>query len=690
MSLRVSLFLGDRLRENTLDWFRERNAKVEVFSCLEDCLDSARKSGTDVVVIDEESSPGGVGVGSALRKASKGVFIVFLTGPGTPPQDSVPEGADALLAFPIVQEELDRIFSAAAERLDPQMERPGAPEIRELWEISKVIASDLGTNAILDRIVESAIRVTLADSGSIMLLSQEPDTLYVAAAQGRDAVNRRNKAVHFDQSVAGWVARTGEPLLLQGGLRNDERFRHLPPARGGIRSSLCVPVKSPQRKLLGVLSLNVDDSLKYFTVKDLHLITIYASEAAAIIESSRAFDEMQSANDRLSKTNEKLKAIQAQLIESSKMAAVGLLASGIAHEFNNLLTGILGMSQLAQHTKKEKHIWKAIEVSETNSQKAKEIVKNLLKFSGRYKKVREKTEIAALVEEVLSLMGREFDKEGIVMRKHFDPEASAPVNRSEIQQVMLNLLINAKQAITGKGWVEIDVTQNRESVEISVKDSGCGIPEENMPRIFEPFFSTKSVLGGGENQGTGLGLSVSYGIIKGHGGEIRVESTVGVGSRFTLVLPKNPRRTKYYTDSLPVQDGERKRGPEVEPQPGAPVGTVLIVDDEWWIREFLKDTFEEIGYKVHTAGSGQEGLDIVEQVKPSIVFLDLVLPGCKGEDIATEMLARHPKLPIVLMTGKFESLEIIEKNLNRGIFGYLSKPFDVKDVYNLLNLGSRP
>ncbi len=683
MSLRISLFLGDRLKDQVLGWFAARGAHADVCVCLEDCLERLGHGKADVVMVDGESCPDGIGVAESMKRAGPRVSVVFVSEPGD--RSPAPPGADGAVEFPFVQEELDRILASAAAVPGADQGESAPAEIRELWEISKAVASTLGTGAILDKIVESAIRVTMAESGSVMLVADEPETLYVAAARGGDAENRRNKSVHFDHSVAGWVARTGEPLLIQGGLANDERFRHLPPARVGIRSSLCVPIKAPLGKMLGVLSLNVERTAKYFTVRDLHVITIYSSEAAAIIESARAFGELQAANERLKKTNEKLKAIQAQLVESSKMAAVGLLASGIAHEFNNLLTGILGMAQLAAHTKKDKHIWKSIEVSEDNSQKAKEIIKNLLKFSGRYKKIREKSEIAPLVEEVLSLMVREFDKEGIEIRKEFDAAAVAPVNRSEIQQVVLNLLINAKQAITGMGKVTLGVAQDEKDVVISVEDTGCGIPDENLSRIFEPFFSTKSLLGGGENEGTGLGLSVSWGIVKGHGGEIGVRSKAGSGSCFTVKLPKNPKRTGSYTDSIPVQGGKSEAAGQPAPGSGK---DVLIIDDEWWIREFMKETFEDIGYKVLTAGNGAEGLQTIAEQKPSLVFLDLVMPGCRGEDVAAEILARFKDVRLVLMTGKFESLESIEKSINRGIFAYLAKPFDVQDIYNLLSMDS--
>jgi signal transduction histidine kinase/ActR/RegA family two-component response regulator len=690
VELKILLFLGPDLRQEVEDWFQRQDVPAASARDFADCVEKVRRGGGDVIFADRASmEAGGGGAVADLRVANPGIFIVLVR-PSAERASGDDGATDAAISLPLERRELDGILERAAKALNDNLRAAEQVEIRELWEISKALASNRSTTDLLEQIIDSALRVTGAESGSVMLVTEEEETLYVAAARGKGAEFRRRKLVIRDQSVAGWVARTGEPLLLQGSLAGDERFTHLS-SRSHIRSSLCVPMVSIQGSRLGVLSLNMEEKTDFFTQQDLHLMTVYASEAAAIVESAQAFDRLQSTNAQLLRMNERLKAIQAQLVQSSKMAAVGLLASGIAHEFNNLLTGILGMAQLARQTGKEKHLLKSLEVSEDNSQKAKEIIKNLLKFSGRYKKVREKTDMGALVDEVLSLMSRELEKEGITIQKDYGTGCVAPVNRSEIQQVILNLLINAKQAIQGPGQVEIQTARSEGSVEIHVRDTGCGIAEENIARIFEPFFSTKSVLGGGDNpeSGTGLGLSVSYGIVQSHGGDIEVQSRTGKGSTFIVRLPKIPQRTRSYTDSYPVQteDGERA-------EPAVPIDadrkTILVIDDEWWIREFLRETFEEMGYRTVTAEGGVQGFQLIGEHRPFMVFLDLVMPDVRGEDLARRIIEDYPNLNLVLMTGKFESLDTIEKNIEAGVFAYLSKPFDVKDVINVLNLDAPP
>jgi len=643
---------------------------------MESCRTRIAKGGIDAILLDEESVQE---AREELHAIRKDILLIAFTS-----ADADVSDLDGHIHRPVVQAQAAAVLVEATWQVEAQHEGADQVEIRELWEISKALGSGQDTTTLLEKIVSSALRVTGADTGSIMLLDdEEPETLYVAAATGSRAELRRGKKLRFDQSVAGWVMRTGEPLLLQGGLDQDERFRHLP-TRLQIHSSLCVPIKSLPGDLMGVLSLNREVTPGYFGMRDLRVMTIYASEAAAIIANVKAFAALQEAYAKLKRTSDRLKSIQAQLVHSSKMAAVGLLASGIAHEFNNILTGILGMSQLAQHTGKDRHVQKALKVAEENSNKAKEIVKNLLSFSGRYKKVREKCEISPMVEDVLSLMKREMEREGIAIRRDLKEVCVARVNRSEIQQVLLNLLINAKQAIDGPGWIEIRVSDEGADVHVVFSDSGCGIAPENIPRIFDPFFSTKSLLFGGDNQGAGLGLSVSYGIVRGHGGEILVTSEVGAGTTFTVVLPKKPARRKSYTDSYPcVVD----RGPREElslPPPGQ--RRIVVVDDEEWIRSFLRETLTEMGFEIFCASDGEKGLALVREKKPFLILLDLALPGIRGEEVGREILKRFPDTAVIYMTGTFQSLETIEKTIEKGIYAYLSKPFDVQDVRNLLNL----
>jgi two-component system cell cycle sensor histidine kinase/response regulator CckA len=239
------------------------------------------------------------------------------------------------------------------------------------------------------------------------------------------------------------------------------------------------------------------------------------------------------------RTEEEKEKLQAQLIHSEKMAGIGTLASGIAHEFNNLLQIMRGYVEFAQKTKRQKDIEEALDIVIHNADRATKIIKDLLTFSRHEVSGKEQSDIIESIESVLSLTEDQLRKHNIEVIREYRIIPPIRINKTELQQVFLNMVTNARDAMLPKGGIlRIDVSQNSENVEIRFCDSGRGIAQENLGKIFEPFFTTKGAAGAdSELRGTGLGLSVSYGIVKKHGGAIEVESKTGSGTTFTVKLP---------------------------------------------------------------------------------------------------------------------------------------------------------
>lgn len=233
--------------------------------------------------------------------------------------------------------------------------------------------------------------------------------------------------------------------------------------------------------------------------------------------------------------------LRQQLLQAQKLSSVGALASSVAHEFNNILTTIINYARLAlRTTEDEGSRTQALEKILKGSQRAATIINSMLGFARNTSTQREMTDLVALVEEVLILAEKDLSKHRIHIEKKFHGRPKASVVPAQIEQVLLNLIINARQAMPRGGHLRIEVRPNPQArvVELRVSDTGVGIPPDRLRLIFEPFYTTKEPDASGHG-GTGLGLSVCRQIIEQHQGRIRVESLVGKGSTFTLKLPTN-------------------------------------------------------------------------------------------------------------------------------------------------------
>jgi signal transduction histidine kinase len=231
--------------------------------------------------------------------------------------------------------------------------------------------------------------------------------------------------------------------------------------------------------------------------------------------------------------------LRQQLLHAQRLSSVGALASSVAHEFNNILTTIINYAKLGLRADSEEAArTQALEKILKGSQRAATIVNSMLGFARNRSSHREMTDLVGLVEEVLILTEKDLSKHRIKVETRFEGRPQAPVVQGQIEQILLNLIINARQAMPRGGWLRIEVTENprTQMVEIRISDTGSGIPPEQLRLIFEPFYTTKEPDENGHG-GNGLGLSVCRQIIEQHQGRIRVESLVGKGSTFTLKLP---------------------------------------------------------------------------------------------------------------------------------------------------------
>ena len=414
-------------------------------------------------------------------------------------------------------------------------------ELNALFGIGKSVTSLLDLEKVLSRIVEAAVYLTGSEEGTLLLVDEASGELYLRAAKNLGERYARGFRLRVNDSIAGQVVRTGKPVNAQSeGGRNGLKIKtgYL------VQSVLNVPLKSVD-KVIGVLSVDNRVSTRNFTTNDQYLLSALADWATIAIENASAVQKLQEARDEIAKWNDalekkvaqrttELRQTQEQLVQSEKLASIGRLSSGLAHEINNPIGIILGFAQvLVRKVGDDSPLYKPLQSIERESLRCKGIVQNLLDFARRSAPVLKPIDVNRVLETTCELAYHQVSGRDTQLVKDYAADLPQIMgDPNQLQQVFTNIVLNAYQAMPNGGQIHI-VTRNADKeVEILISDTGQGIAPESLKHVFDPFFTTKEV-----GQGTGLGLSVSYGIVKSHGGKIEVESAVGAGSTFIVKLP---------------------------------------------------------------------------------------------------------------------------------------------------------
>jgi len=370
------------------------------------------------------------------------------------------------------------------------------------------------------------------------------------------------------------------------------------------------------------------------------------------------------------------KNIEAQLQNAHKMEAIGTLAGGIAHDFNNLLMSINGYAALMLHALERSHPhFDLLKRIEEQVRSGADLTKQLLGFArgGRYEV--KPLDLNEVVEKSSTMFGR--TKKEISVHRKLQPDLwSVEADRGQLEQVMLNLFVNAWQAMPEGGSLylatkNVDVGEDYARpfglkagrfVMISVTDTGVGMDEKTRKRIFEPFFTTKEM-----GRGVGLGLASVYGIIRGHHGFVNVYSEKDKGSTFNVYLPASDRKPE-------MKEAMRERVIEG-------TETILVVDDERMILEVGCEMLRRLGYRVLEASSGQEALDLYQERKNDIalVILDMVMPGMGGAEIFDELRAANPDVRVILSSG-YSLNGLASGIMAKGCRSFIQKPFGMAEL----------
>ncbi|MEJ5190065.1 MAG: response regulator [Breznakiellaceae bacterium] len=378
------------------------------------------------------------------------------------------------------------------------------------------------------------------------------------------------------------------------------------------------------------------------------------------------------------------KELESQLLQAQKMEALGRLAGGIAHDFNNIITAIMGYSNLLLEEVKDNPLLKEeVDGIVAASQRAVSLTRQLLTFSRKQPVENQLIDVHQALETVRKMIDRLIPE---TIRLTYYLEAQSPyisLDPGQFEQVIVNLVVNARDAIDGEGAIVIETANLHcdgtgsplclspgDWVRISVKDSGCGIPKENLAHIFEPFFTTKK-----KNEGTGLGLSTVYAIVTKNGGHITVDSTVGKGTSFSIYFP-HVASDSSLAPQLP---------PSEKPEPHT--GTVLLVEDDDFLRALIARLLVKWGYRVVEATNPGEALILAEKEKNFMLVTDVVMPHMGGYELADRLLQKDPDLKVLFISGYENENKPKELSLFTppSHFDFLQKPFSHEELLKRLS-----
>jgi PAS domain S-box-containing protein len=373
----------------------------------------------------------------------------------------------------------------------------------------------------------------------------------------------------------------------------------------------------------------------------------------------------------LKQAEEERQKLEDQAQVASRLAVVGEMAAGVAHEINNPLTGVLGFSQmLLEKPNIPDDIKAELKLIVDGSQRVADIVKRLLTFARQTKPVKTVTDINSLIDNTLKLREYVFKTANINLVTRFDPELPwSVVDAGQLQQVFLNLIVNAEQAMKtahGRGTLTVTTETKGKDIILSFQDDGPGIKPENLKRLFEPFFTTKA-----PGEGTGLGLSLSRSIILEHDGRMSVKSEFGHGANFIIELP--------VVESLPSGTDAPEntaKSPTVAAQPGS----ILVVDDEPGVRILLERVFIQMGHKVDTVADAESALTKLDNGSVyDVILTDVRMPGISGIELYAHILEKMPAMEdkIIFITGDVMGADIKDFLMQNNL-SYFAKPFDIE------------
>jgi signal transduction histidine kinase len=625
-------------------------------------------------------APGGaplgpfLGTALALPGRSRGAFYVARLA-GAP-------------AFTAHDEEVLRSFAALLQQGDLCEEARLLAQLQMLNRLAQAAAGSLELAPILQGALRELDRHLPLYTSAVWLVEEQDGVAEAAAAAPSAVVLAQVTAGGRDgESSLGLAAGARRPVeetpfracvreaqaIYADWTRPEDRDNPLAAElfRRGATACFAVPLRAGDRAV-GVLQC-LCTRPGGFTSERIQLLYLVADVLASAVSSCRLYGRLRAAY-------EELRFTQTQLVQAEKMRALGELASGVAHEFNNSLCGVLGFLDLSLVSPDlGSDLRGHLEAARSCALDAAQVVRRVRDFARRRREdvpAPAWVDVNALVRQTLELARHKWEAAAQAERPPVAvavcTEAAGGVSGSavELREVVTNLVFNAVDAMPDGGTLTLRTWSTAERVFLAVSDTGVGIPDEVRHRLFEPFFTTKG------ERGSGLGLSVTFGIVQRHGGDVRVDSAPGQGTTFTV--------------SFPAARGPQAPPTEAaSPKPPAPAAKglhVLVVEDEESVRRFLKLGLTHLGHRVDTAGDVRGGLAALAGGRFDLVLTDLGLPDGTGEEVVQAAARDAPGTPVVMLTGWAEQ---VRSEPPQGVAQVLGKPVTLDTLARTLTAVTR-
>ena len=567
-------------------------------------------------------------------------------------------------------------------------------QLRVLNEIALSAGRTSNIDETLNLVLNRTVKVVNAEHGAILLISEDQKNVLKTFIR-RDDTSKVKENYHISGDITGWVLFNKMSLIIKD-LSSDVRFKSTEEERAIIKSLICSPIWVEGR-VIGILQMINKKNGESFTSNDLTLFSIISVQTGQLIKNI----EMLQMNYKREKEAEiaRMETLKLQELDALKTN----FFNDISHEFRTPLTLILGPAEKIIDRASDEKIIKEAKVIKQYSNRLLQLINQLLDLSkleaGKLKIEASKSNIISFIKGiVLSFESLAEDKDinlRFISEKEF---IEIYFDKDKVTKIITNLLSNAFKFTPEDGRITISIKEVDSGVEITIKDTGIGIPEEELSKLFDRFYQVNDSFIK-EQKGTGIGLALTKELVELHHGKIRVESKESKGTEFTIIFPSGKEHLK--ADEIIIEKEFELKIPEssilstsintqeLTIKKSDNKNIILIVEDNYDMRKFISDYLQE-NYRVEEAITGEQGVRKAEKIIPDLIISDMMMPKMDGNEL-TRILKndeRTSHIPIILLTAK-AAFENKLEGLKTGADEYITKPFDIKEllirIENLIN-----